>query len=789
MFSITQTGRRHSPYAEVQPEESLSTYQLIDMFDRATSPEACARAAKAFARSNSCHLQMLMHDTRAEVPFVMLCEHLTRELDAAGVEDPSIWNSLVETIGKQDSTRVTPQEALHLLQGCAQSMASLGVSSTYVWSTLISCVPADVQGVERLQATADIAGALTKAGIEQQVLWKDVIALITELPFQNQPHADVANANTQLRGPTVVAVLCALSFASQEIVGDKRELQLDPSMRYDTEVWVLVARIVAASATMRNDPVIWQLLIDGAMQTTKGMLPDLVRFCANVPSVAVWHRLLAAIESVGNTEGIDMTFVYQSVFGLTKDPEWLGLAMVCIRDAASRARKYDSEEDREGDSLYICNLIQKNLQELVDKLGTLDADLLLKPVVRIVLGEQFRPCEAFRRLGIKNACDVVLNLAIAAPYKHAAAYRSMLWKAMLEGTLGLDSIPQVNAHRALVRESEPSILWTAIFHPNRLGFPTRKFYNSFPKLQMNVDAFLKSLKVLVLEIGAYINVLHKKGVAPDAPERLALCAVVNGLIGLVTAPEAKVRMDQLWGKNGETDIQVDQALLSRLIRDGAINADAARKVNQSVQDLETSPGSLGQKAAAMRECWLGLTDCVEYPGFKAAYALCGDYVVAMLDPDDVANLKVGHDVACCLAPDGEQAGSLFERLAGGWILWAVKNPQGETVAVAWGALNTERELVIDFIDERVNFRPEPRGNNLVEQLIAFAPVVAETVNARAAWLAPARYGRLEGFEAFVLRPTEPKSFEILIPEFLGVSMYTDSLNEGEIQYALLTEAE
>jgi hypothetical protein len=276
-------------------------------------------------------------------------------------------------------------------------------------------------------------------------------------------------------------------------------------------------------------------------------------------------------------------------------------------------------------------------------------------------------------------------------------------------------------------------------------------------------------------------------VARDAPERLALREAADGLIQLVTGSNPPVRAAKLWGKNGEKNVQVDQALVSRLIRDGAVNAKAATKVEaaKSLLDRETSPGSLIQKAVAMHKCWLGLTGCLDDPDFEAAYNLCGDYHVEMLDPDDVANLKAGHDVANCLAPDGKQAGHLFERLAGGWILWAVKNPQGQTAAIAWGALNKQGELVIDFIDERVSFEVQPLGNNLVEQLIEFAPVVAKAVNAQAAWLAPVQYGRLADFSAFVGRRTEPKTFESLVPDFLGVEMYTDCLDEGECEYTRL----
>jgi len=67
-----------------------------------------------------------------------------------------------------------------------------------------------------------------------------VIALITDVP---------ASAHAQLRGPAVVAVLDALSFASQDIVSGRHDLKLDPSMRYDAQLWVMVARIVATSAT------------------------------------------------------------------------------------------------------------------------------------------------------------------------------------------------------------------------------------------------------------------------------------------------------------------------------------------------------------------------------------------------------------------------------------------------------------------------------------------------------------------------------------------------------------
>src|ERR1700754_1647531 len=209
MFPTNQTVRP-LPDARAQPEPVLNSWQLEEMLGSATSLTACARVAKAFARNPAELSTHMLLSTPKEVPFVTLCEHLTRELHAANVARPSVWNALLEAIATQDDGRRVTEQAKHqLLQGCAQSMASLGVSSTYVWSTLISCVPADVQAEERLQATTDIAGASTKVGIEQEVLWKDVVALITDVP---------ASAHAHLRGPAVVAVLDALSFASQDIV-------------------------------------------------------------------------------------------------------------------------------------------------------------------------------------------------------------------------------------------------------------------------------------------------------------------------------------------------------------------------------------------------------------------------------------------------------------------------------------------------------------------------------------------------------------------------------------------
>jgi len=520
--------------------------------------------------------------------------------------------------------------------------------------------------------------------------------------------------------------------------------------------------------------VIWRLLFDGATQTARGVLPDLIKFCATVRCVGPWRGLLAAIESVGWTEPIDIDFVYQVVFDLGRDPAWGDLAVDCIRYAASRAGKYEtaydhSVFDRRHDDFDIICLVQEHLDDLVHTLGTPGANVLLEPIIRLVLGEAIKPCPAFQGLGITHTCNVVLNLVTAAYVQHRAAYYSRC-------------TPTVSTKESVNKRL------TSIFHPKAKGVSTRKFYSSFPELQTNLDGFLKSLKVLVLGISAYTNELHKKGVARNAPERVALREeVMARLIGTVTDPNARVAPVQLWGQSGEKDIQVDQALLSRLIRYGAINPDAARELEQavSVLALQTSPEVLGPKVAEMLKCWDRLKNCVKAPGFVELYDVCGDYEVAMLDPDDVTNLKVGHEVSSCLAPDGTHSGELFSRLAGGWILWAVKNPQGETAAIAWGALNRECELVIDFIDERVKFRVQPLGNNLVEQLIAFAPVVAKTVNAQAAWLAPARYGRLEKFPAFVDRTTEFRSFRSLVPNFLGEGTYTDALDQGEVPYVRL----
>ena len=133
---------------------------------------------------------------------------------------------------------------------------------------------------------------------------------------------------------------------------------------------------------------------------------------------------------------------------------------------------------------------------------------------------------------------------------------------------------------------------------------------------------------------------------------------------------------------------------------------------------------------------------------------------------------------------------MLARLAGGWVLWTVRNLRDDTISIAWGAPNKQGDLVIDFPDERVNFRDPPRGNDLIEHLFRFAVPVADHINARRAWLAPHHYGRLENFEAFErARMARTRKFEKGTPHFGGDGddEYVDSFGKP-LQYADLRRA-
>jgi hypothetical protein len=199
-------------------------------------------------------------------------------------------------------------------------------------------------------------------------------------------------------------------------------------------------------------------------------------------------------------------------------------------------------------------------------------------------------------------------------------------------------------------------------------------------------------------------------------------------------------------------------------------------------DNTGAPEGLQQPVLALKANWARLAELVEQPAFAGEYKLCGDFELSMVDPDDVLNLRIGHEVGCCLAPDGHYHDQMLARLAGGWVLWTVKNMQGDTIAIAWAAPNKQGDLVIDFADERVNFRGPPRGNDLIEHLYRFAVPVADHINARSVWLTPQHYGRLENFEALErTRTARPRTFDKGTPYFGSESdeEYVDSFGKPQ----------
>ncbi len=283
--------------------------------------------------------------------------------------------------------------------------------------------------------------------------------------------------------------------------------------------------------------------------------------------------------------------------------------------------------------------------------------------------------EAFRALGPQLACQVALNLEQYEEHEEPmrSTYRAMLVSAVTRGTLDLDGIQAIREHRARVVASCPTIHWDKVFAPGA-DAPTLRFYGGSPRLRQTAAAFVSSLKELSLELAWHARDLHLAQVdgKASAREPLSMLMAQDGPLSRLLreiggwqhryfnqlAGEVREHWDQ-----PEPESVIDQELMSRLItRTGkgeaekaVIAAGVSSAMAELLESLEgiQAPEGLRQSMLALKDSWAGLAELVEQPGFTREYKLCGDFELSMVKPDDVRNLRIPHEVSCCLAPDGD----------------------------------------------------------------------------------------------------------------------------------------
>lgn len=446
-------------------------------------------------------------------------------------------------------------------------------------------------------------------------------------------------------------------------------------------------------------------------------------------------------------------------------------------------------------------------------------DILVNRLVQVAFEEQLVVHKACRELGPWHLCNIILNTRLEKIAHYSRPHRSMVKNAIVDGTLKLDDIEEIRNHRDLVRKAVPGIGWEVVFNPG-MEAPTTRLYAGFPQLHQAATGCVKALQGMAPGLAQWGQNLQKAKVDAKDPlreELTKLNVLMKDLITQVSPKSARSFLSkvvvELWGPDGP-GIPIGEQLMSHLIqvRKGEAKVHSSidelipkllnqlnvvltleDKLVQAAGEFESPYAAVGSTerkptlkdaSATFQVAWNSLATLVADKDFVEHHAMGSDYIVSLINPNDVSNLILGHKVSCCGSPQGLHPELMMERLAGGWVVWSIAKTAGDTAAVAWATLNEQQDLVIDFVDERVNFRKPPLGNDLVEALFAFGPKVAAAIGAKKVWGAPPLYGRLEGFSAFK-RPRQMQTFQIGVPPFMGKAPYTDSLDKGVASYFII----
>ncbi len=390
---------------------------------------------------------------------------------------------------------------------------------------------------------------------------------------------------------------------------------------------------------------------------------------------------------------------------------------------------------------------------------------------------------AYKQIGPFHGAVVCLNATqfkTPWPDTFKPVWKQVIFNAASSGRLRLNEIAEIAAVRAgLRRDTAPHINWNHVFDAKQYPIAERRFLGGSVRIREALSTLLAGLRQLAPALESYGHDLHKAGVARTDTTRVDLMTLSGNVVKLIHAlfncptKTLKQAIDGLPGANDP----LTRAMVSNLVGKSGVRAEVLALAKAIGQALKGLPPNLGAAAKAWLDAWNAIEALVKQQDFGAELDRCDDYLVQMLDLDNVDNLVLGHTVSCCISPDGAHSDALLDRLSGGWFLWAVRNTAGSVTTVAWATLNQNQHLVIDFIDQRVNFRtPESRSNDMVEQLLAYATNVAAATHVAQVWLAEPAWGRLNNLPAFTSRTFAVHDFVPLTPTFLGTKTYVDRLN-------------
>ncbi len=375
-----------------------------------------------------------------------------------------------------------------------------------------------------------------------------------------------------------------------------------------------------------------------------------------------------------------------------------------------------------------------------------------------------------------------------------AIYQQALHQGLTTGMLGWDQIPEVQKYRAGLRKRHPSIDWDLVFRGCASKKLAPKRFCTAPQLFAVLQPWVVAIRRLAQ---AAIDHLQTLPVKDRAAAAVALIGRLK-LLGLSLHGKPRHTDIQNWKIKGSS-FDVLMTLIFGTDEECLLTEDILSKIvvmkNRTlatpIQDLLTQLQTLAPQAKAQieqleatRQALVAFIGRDDFPAHHDNYHL---FELEILDKEHVACLVLGEEVGCCLSPGGQYRVRLLERLAGPWVLVAVKDQNGKVVAVAWCVLcmtssgapflasdytNLKRRLreVVDIDGREVIL---PQGGATLDALVDWLPDVGRAVGAP-----QVQYGTLswevKGWRPAITSAPQALKLTIIEPPIVDNSYYLDN---------------
>lgn len=411
-----------------------------------------------------------------------------------------------------------------------------------------------------------------------------------------------------------------------------------------------------------------------------------------------------------------------------------------------------------------------------------------------------RPGSPFKTLGrpVQQCLELSANPDGWRSVQWQAAYQAALANALIRPSLQLDTLETLFVYRRELRTPAPKVNWNIVFNGDaqesiRLC--------TVPAAGECLTAWCTAIYRVVAALcdcGAKDAGRHKTIVDALAPHLKPLLQALVGEQPKLVAIDA-VSLPQLLAAalpSRPTLDSLDGELLRRITdrfnqQAPALKKDIAGHVAALLQVGQAQlQGDDAQRIGNLQAAHKALVALITGADFALQREVFGFYTLEIMSKDLPDCLLLGHAIEPRLAPDGSRACAMLDRLAGPWVLVAVRDAAGVLVAMAWCVLCTipSSKLLVPVCD-LISVKPDldnkstvinnetvivPFSKAVATQLVAGLPWVAGRLGLQRAFAVWCPTGPTAQWEAPSHAPADPPGLAVLGPlalttDFIGVA--------------------